>query len=136
MTGAGRFSRGPQGVGVGSARSSRGPVGRGGRGAWPNAGGRWAGGGGEAGTPSGLATGRPPAPVGDTPWCAGASSHGVTGVEEGLWLEKLEQAIFQLVLHGGNARAKAYEALDAAERFDFEAAERRLAADASHAVQS
>jgi len=42
-------------------------------------------------------------------------------------LEKLEQAIFQLVLHGGNARAKAYEALDAAEHFDFEAAERRLA---------
>jgi PTS system cellobiose-specific IIA component len=38
----------------------------------------------------------------------------------------LEQAIYRLVLHGGNARGKAYEALDAAEEFDFEKAEEHL----------
>lgn len=38
----------------------------------------------------------------------------------------LEQAIYQLVLHGGNARAEAYEALEAAESFDFETAEQHL----------
>jgi len=38
----------------------------------------------------------------------------------------LEQIIYRLVLHGGNARAEAYEALDAAERGDFEAAEIHL----------
>lgn len=38
----------------------------------------------------------------------------------------LEQIVFNLVLHGGNARAKAYEALDAAEEGDFELAEKCL----------
>lgn len=38
----------------------------------------------------------------------------------------LEQIIFSLVLHGGNARAKAYKALDAAEDGDFELAEKCL----------
>lgn len=38
----------------------------------------------------------------------------------------LEQIIFNLVLHGGNARGEAYEALDAAEKGDFEAAEKHL----------
>lgn len=32
----------------------------------------------------------------------------------------LEQIVFNLVLHAGNARSKAYEALDAAEKGDFE----------------
>lgn len=41
-------------------------------------------------------------------------------------MDDLEQAIYQLVLHGGNARGKAYEALDAAEAFDFESAEKHL----------
>jgi PTS system cellobiose-specific IIA component len=30
-----------------------------------------------------------------------------------------EDAVFQLILHGGNARGEAYEALDAAEAFNF-----------------
>lgn len=38
----------------------------------------------------------------------------------------LEKVIFHLVLHGGNARGEAYEALDAAEEFDFEKAEEHL----------
>lgn len=38
----------------------------------------------------------------------------------------LEQIVFNLVLHGGNARGKAYEALDAAEEGDFELAEKNL----------
>ncbi|KLU60332.1 lichenan-specific phosphotransferase enzyme IIA component [Peptococcaceae bacterium CEB3] len=38
----------------------------------------------------------------------------------------LEQIVFNLVLHGGNARAKAYEALDAAEAGDFTQAEKSL----------
>ena len=38
----------------------------------------------------------------------------------------LEQIIFSLVLHAGNARAKAYDALDAAESGDFESADKRL----------
>ncbi|SNX53014.1 PTS lactose/cellobiose transporter subunit IIA [Thermoanaerobacterium sp. RBIITD] len=38
----------------------------------------------------------------------------------------LEQIIYNLVLHGGNARGEAYEALDAAEKGDFEAAEKHL----------
>ncbi|WP_077614093.1 PTS lactose/cellobiose transporter subunit IIA [Caenibacillus caldisaponilyticus] len=37
-----------------------------------------------------------------------------------------EETIFQLILHGGNARGEAYEALDAAEEFDFEKAEQHL----------
>jgi len=44
----------------------------------------------------------------------------------GVKLMDLEQIIYNLVLHGGNARAEAYEALDAAERGDFEEAERHL----------
>lgn len=39
---------------------------------------------------------------------------------------ELEQTIFQLVLHGGNARGEAYEALDAAEEGDFATAEKHL----------
>ncbi|AFM41460.1 phosphotransferase system cellobiose-specific component IIA [Desulfosporosinus acidiphilus SJ4] len=38
----------------------------------------------------------------------------------------LEQIILNLVLHGGNARGKAYEALDAAEEGNFEQAEKNL----------
>jgi PTS system cellobiose-specific IIA component len=38
----------------------------------------------------------------------------------------LEQTIYQLVLHGGNARAEAYSALEAAESFDFDKAEQHL----------
>ncbi|CAA7603025.1 PTS system, Lactose/Cellobiose specific IIA subunit [Acididesulfobacillus acetoxydans] len=38
----------------------------------------------------------------------------------------LEQIVFNLVLHGGNARAKAYEALDAAEGGNFAQAEKNL----------
>ena len=34
----------------------------------------------------------------------------------------LEQIVYNLVLHGGNARGEAYEALDAAEEGDFEKA--------------
>lgn len=32
---------------------------------------------------------------------------------------KLEDTVYQLILHGGNARGEAYEALDAAEDFNF-----------------
>ncbi|MDI6601027.1 MAG: PTS lactose/cellobiose transporter subunit IIA [Thermoanaerobacteraceae bacterium] len=38
----------------------------------------------------------------------------------------LEQIIYNLVLHGGNARGEAYEALDAAENGDFDEAEKHL----------
>jgi len=38
----------------------------------------------------------------------------------------LEQVVFNLVLHAGNARAKSYEALDAAEEGDFSRAEMLL----------
>jgi PTS system, Lactose/Cellobiose specific IIA subunit. len=38
----------------------------------------------------------------------------------------LEQIIYNLVLHGGNARGEAYEALDAAEGGNFDEAERHL----------
>ncbi|AGK96140.1 PTS lactose/cellobiose transporter subunit IIA [Clostridium pasteurianum] len=38
----------------------------------------------------------------------------------------LEQIVFNLVLHGGNARGKAYDALDAAENGDFQLAEKCL----------
>lgn len=38
----------------------------------------------------------------------------------------LEKIIFNLVLHGGNARGKAYDALDAAEEGNFELAEKCL----------
>lgn len=38
----------------------------------------------------------------------------------------LENIIFNLVLHGGNARGKAYDALDAAEEGNFELAEKCL----------
>lgn len=37
-----------------------------------------------------------------------------------------EKTIYQLILHGGNARGEAYEALDAAEQFDFATAEKHL----------
>lgn len=37
-----------------------------------------------------------------------------------------EEAAFKLILHGGNARGEAYEALDAAEEFDFEKAQKHL----------
>lgn len=39
-----------------------------------------------------------------------------------------EDTTFQLILHGGNARGEAYEALDAAEAFDFQLAEKHLEA--------
>lgn len=39
---------------------------------------------------------------------------------------ELEEIVFKLVLHAGNARAKAYEALDAAEEGCFEKAEELL----------
>ncbi len=39
---------------------------------------------------------------------------------------ELEEIVFNLVLHAGNARAKAYEALDAAEEGNFEEAEKLL----------
>ena len=38
----------------------------------------------------------------------------------------LEEIVFNLVLHAGNARAKAYEALDAAEEGKFEESEKLL----------
>lgn len=38
----------------------------------------------------------------------------------------LEQIVFKLVLHAGNARGIAYEALDAAEEGDFEKADELL----------
>ncbi|BCU83043.1 PTS beta-glucoside transporter subunit IIA [Polycladomyces abyssicola] len=38
----------------------------------------------------------------------------------------LEEIIFHIVLHGGNARGEAYEALDAAENLDFATAEHHL----------
>ncbi|MBA5851308.1 PTS lactose/cellobiose transporter subunit IIA [Clostridium sp. cel8] len=38
----------------------------------------------------------------------------------------LEKIIFNLVLHGGNARGKAYDALDAAEEGNFELAKKCL----------
>lgn len=38
----------------------------------------------------------------------------------------LEQIVFNLVLHAGNARGNAYEALDAAEEGDFEKSEKLL----------
>lgn len=38
----------------------------------------------------------------------------------------LEQIVYNLVLHGGNARGEAYEALDAAEEGDFEKAKKHL----------
>jgi cellobiose PTS system EIIA component len=37
-----------------------------------------------------------------------------------------EQQVWQLVLHGGNARSCAYEAMDAAESGDFKSAEKHL----------
>ncbi|MDN6639691.1 MAG: PTS lactose/cellobiose transporter subunit IIA [Tetragenococcus sp.] len=37
-----------------------------------------------------------------------------------------EKTMTQLILHGGNARGAAYEALDAAEEKDFETAESKL----------
>jgi PTS system cellobiose-specific IIA component len=39
---------------------------------------------------------------------------------------ELEQIVYNLVLHGGNARAEAYEALDEAEKGRFEEAEKHL----------
>lgn len=38
----------------------------------------------------------------------------------------LEQIVYNLVLHGGNARGEAYEALDAAEEGRFEDAKKHL----------
>ncbi len=38
----------------------------------------------------------------------------------------LEKIIFNLVLHGGNARGKAYDAIDAAEAGNFQLAEKCL----------
>lgn len=38
----------------------------------------------------------------------------------------LEKIVLNLILHGGNARGKAYEAIDAAEEGDFELAEKNL----------
>jgi PTS system cellobiose-specific IIA component len=45
---------------------------------------------------------------------------------EGVKALTLEEIIFHIVLHGGNARGEAYEALDAAENFDFVTAEHHL----------
>ena len=36
----------------------------------------------------------------------------------------MEQEIFEIILHAGNARGLAFESLEAAEDFDFERAER------------
>lgn len=41
-------------------------------------------------------------------------------------IPNLEQVITNLVLHGGNARGKAYDALDAAEEGNFELADKCL----------
>lgn len=38
----------------------------------------------------------------------------------------LEELTMQLILHGGNARGAAYEALDEAEEYNFDAAEKLL----------
>lgn len=40
--------------------------------------------------------------------------------------DQTEAAVFQLILHGGNARGEAYEALDAAEDFDFDEAQKHI----------
>jgi len=40
--------------------------------------------------------------------------------------QNLEAEIFELISHGGNARAIAYDALKAAEEFNFEEAERLI----------
>lgn len=38
-------------------------------------------------------------------------------------MENLEQIIFEIIIHGGNARAKAYDALRAVQQYDFKKAE-------------
>lgn len=38
-------------------------------------------------------------------------------------MENLEQIIFEIIVHGGNARAKSYDALRAAQHYDFKIAE-------------
>lgn len=38
-------------------------------------------------------------------------------------MENLEQIIFEIIVHGGNARAKSYDALRAAQQYDFKIAE-------------
>lgn len=40
--------------------------------------------------------------------------------------DRSEAAVFQLILHGGNARGEAYEALDAAEDFNFDEAQKHI----------
>ncbi|MCB5560044.1 PTS lactose/cellobiose transporter subunit IIA [Anaerosalibacter bizertensis] len=47
----------------------------------------------------------------------------------------LEEIVFNLVLHAGNARAKAYEALDAAEEGNFDESEKLLEAADEEFVQ-
>jgi len=41
-------------------------------------------------------------------------------------MENLEQVIFQIILHGGNGRSAAMEAMIAAKQGDFEAAKDKL----------
>jgi cellobiose PTS system EIIA component len=41
-------------------------------------------------------------------------------------MENLEQVIFQIILHGGNGRSAAMEALQAAKQGDFEGARQKL----------
>jgi PTS system cellobiose-specific IIA component len=40
--------------------------------------------------------------------------------------DQSEEAVFKLILHGGNARGEAYEALDAAEDYNFDEAKKHL----------
>lgn len=46
-----------------------------------------------------------------------------------------EERVVQLILHGGNARGEAYEALDAAESFQFDEAEKHLEAAENEFLQ-
>ncbi|QIZ07812.1 PTS lactose/cellobiose transporter subunit IIA [Priestia megaterium] len=41
-------------------------------------------------------------------------------------MENLEQVIFQIILHGGNGRSAAMEAMQAAKQGDFEGARQKL----------
>ena len=41
-------------------------------------------------------------------------------------MKNLEEIVFSIIIHGGNARVKAYEALKAAEEGDFKTAEKLI----------
>lgn len=41
-------------------------------------------------------------------------------------MKNLEEIVFSIIIHGGNARAKAYEALKVAEEGDFKTAEKLI----------